>query len=474
MLINSINFNTYNQNFGYRLPKGLFNDVRNIPNMRCVICNKKMLTSNEVERIVKSFGLSAVKTLKSPDFQMFKSTDIYAHLYELAKKHPAKPLTTLMEKNKPSLHISNKLFSTIYLIADKQNLPAGVSIKKIKKYYNLISPQNQKIINELDKYAEKYPDLTFAEIFNKNRIYNYHLNKYITSIKNNRINSKKLMYRIRKTANRLPVQEEQEVLQILQKLNKILLNYYSKSDEATNYIIYSSFYTLAHTSMYKNTIDKIRKNAIKLPRKKRDIHAFVVHCVENNTDDKSMFKFILQDALSSFEHIQLKSKSGSRDKHNGLYDHRHCNNEGGNINLEMRINKDTSIAQHITNQCNKILTLLRTGHLEGYDSFPQIQDTLKTQTKGLVTINLKRFYTEKIKSQRNLIKTTREQINSKTSELEDILSQQNCTRNKLSPHRKHALKVAKAHIQNEINFLNSCIARANDTINEFKEKIKNL
>lgn len=108
MLINFSPIQNKQPAFGHRLPKGMFNDVRRIPNMRCVICDEVMLTLNQLDNYIKGFGLGAAKCLKDKRFNDFKDMPVYKKLSELAKKHPKTSLSLLLEKKQAIFRCQRK------------------------------------------------------------------------------------------------------------------------------------------------------------------------------------------------------------------------------------------------------------------------------------------------------------------------------------------------------------------------------
>lgn len=463
MLINSNPVQNTQPAFGHRLPKGIFNDVRKIPNMRCIICDEVMLTLDQMDNYLKGFGLGSAQCLKDKRFDTYKEMPVYKKLKEISKKHPKTSLLILLEKNKQSLGISDKLYNKIYKIADELVVPAPVAIKKINKYYNILSNEKKQIVDVMRDYAKKYPKITFSEIFKKEEVYCYHFEQ--NNLLSQKLNKEKKLInkKIFTLCEQLPSEEQKKVKHAINYINNKILKFMSQSEKVTNYNITNAFSKLLKTSSDKETIQNIIDCCISYPKKQRNVHTFVISSVNDNLKDKDMFRIIFNDVRSSFEHIKLNSQAGTRDKSNGLYDHYHCNQEGGNLPMQVRIENDNTLINRIRIQCNKILTLIRTGHLQGYNDFPNIQKTFDIQTPHLIKIDIKRFYNEQIKLKRQEIKELEKRIIDIDKDYQDVLfelsqlKQSQHNNNKKSfilKRRKNNLNNIKLSLNNKISIIN--------------------
>ena len=214
------------QTFTGRLPDRVFSEIRDIPKLGCAFCECDMLTNEQVKVFLKSFVAGAKNALNNKALEPFVNTEAYNIVKELSGKYPGKSVhevlsipenTQKIKKLTPHQQLD---VTRIALASDKVSVKAPKVMQKLDKYFENFSDETKQVINLMEIYSIKYPQNTFAEIFNKPEIVKYHSKLYELYINQNSLQKRNIFKQLRDLAPELSAKD----IRALQNTNSNVLS----------------------------------------------------------------------------------------------------------------------------------------------------------------------------------------------------------------------------------------------------------
>jgi len=393
-------------NFTSRIPKGIFSSPKEIPHLRCAICDRRMLSKGEVTSM--SYGyrpLSPAELItqvkKETDNRLPHGVRFVRELLNsrglngLKKfyfENMDKTIDVSSEKIDRQIH---KVLTQMMKIISKspkkeERLPIPRIMKNINKRKSDLPKETEEFVDILSNYTATFPNLTIKQIIDNPTLYNYHsmfLNQQ-QSIHNEK--NRQVRDNLRKISEKMPAGMKESLADLTDTAISISHNK-SLSDELRRYKIasvYSEFLGGMKEGFVKRRIEK-QINSIDLAHASGDY----IFCRLHNTkdiDDQKIIDFIINPLKNTFEHVQLDSEGGTKDIENGIYLCTHCNQERGNMPYPDIIRVYPESPRNIQKQVSRLTTFIKKGALVGYETYPQgIKKTLKDFAG--IDINIDRF-----------------------------------------------------------------------------------
>lgn len=452
-----------NISFTNRTSPKKYQNLSGVENLPCAICGNRMYTKKELEYILDSFTPSIASVFKDKEFESYKDTNAYSLLKELAKKHPKTPIKNAVKDEDFTIKFqflpeyTQQVITEIVAKASKNKIIAANVIKKIEKLKPAFGEEEVDIFNALKKYAEKYPDKSFSEIFSLSEVYQTHLEN-IRSYKSSRFPKvNEIMENIRTLGKQLPV-EEQDELSIIENevvrplIDRIFFNPYlrNKNKEILtdiytgeqlyreNYAyrtltkkinILSQYEDLRKHSSNPKVMAKICELAKELPFETRLVDFFILDAAKNHKSDRDIIWDLLSRVVNSYDHIIPRSKDGSNDLSNGLRVHKYCNEERDVIPYSIFSMYKVGLNENIQKQISKISSLITNEKLLNSDEYPtSVRETLLEASDGRIIIDTDSF----VKNYQNMIAKKAKGINESKERLFAIVEHYRKINNSIS------------------------------------------
>lgn len=448
MNINKINTLPHQNQANINFSGKTYSDLTQVEDLPCAICGKKMYTKKELEYILDSFTPSISSVLKDKSFERYKNTNAYALLEELAKKHPKTPIKNAIKDQDFQItfqfapEYTQHILTEIVAKASKTRILAPAAIKKLEKLKPYYAKEEVEIINTMAKYAEKYPDKTFSEIFSMPEVFNFHLEN-IRNYKNSRLPKvNKIMKDISNLAKQLPTDEQDEVKIIeddvvrplidriffnpymRNKNNEILTDIYTGQQlyrenyayrtETKKINILNQYADLWEHSSRPDIMKKIYKLAEQLPFDTSLVDFFILDSVKKDKTDRDIIWSLLNEVSTSYDHIIPRSKDGSNDLSNGLRVHKYCNEERDVIPYSIFCNYKVDLNENIQKQISKISSLITHEKLLNSDDYPvSLKENMLEASNGKIKIDTDEFvkdYKRMISKKDSQIKESKERL----------------------------------------------------------------
>lgn len=404
LVLNHFTYNNYNANyrlknqpsFGYNLPKLSVSDIRDVSNLTCGCCGDKMMNTKHLSNFIKSFIPGAKRALENDLLSRFKDSEGYAYLKHLADVEPRKSIRTLMasaEAREKYYKLSQRTqleVNEIALYTDSITVRAPRVIQKFEKYYDHFSKGTKDILDMMEIYSLKYPNNTFAEIFNKPEVAKYHQDLY-------EIAKKQSVHRKIEVFKKLAAIKglSPEDIKLIQKANSdalTILNWEFYQPHIKKALVEDLYKDLISKSSNKSLEKEIMPLIKNFPYDTPYADNFITKCVRERKSDMDIVRFIAEELRATFEHIKPKSKEGTDELSNGIVLCRKCNAERANLPYPFFLKFHPEMVQNIQRQMNRIITFIKHGKLLGYDSYPvEVKQTLLNQSDNILKVNIRKY-----------------------------------------------------------------------------------
>lgn len=398
-------------------PKVKYFDIKNIPNVPCACCGKKVIVPAVIDKIYTSVSrpLASVLNDKTGSLNCWKKTEaMWNILQKLAQENPKKSFEKIIKDDKNrklvsaaiSIIVANdlkegrgvnfetsklSLFKDIVYKSRNKLRSSSVVMKKFAPLKSYLDGAKLQTFEQLEIYSRKYPRKSLTEIINIPEVYEFH-------------RTKDLLQRA-ETKERIDFRFD-NIKNMVKKVNPDAAEYFdSLKDEALE--IFSTctdtnmrmlkIKNLYHNALKNHNCEKLTKkvnNEIdKMPTTYISMDSFFVYARNNDYNDTNILSSIFGPVTSSFEHVVPRSKEGADDMSNGLVLHQTCNKARGNISYEEFFEYHPEMPKNILKQVNFIAKKILKGELgEEFRFYPtKISKTLFRYTNGIVNINLTKY-----------------------------------------------------------------------------------
>ena len=399
--VNSYLFPSYKKresqpSFGYNLPKHPVSDIREISHLTCACCGDTMIRPSKFNEFLQHFSANSKRALENLRLERYKDTGTYSFLKELADMNPRKTVKNLMQidENKIKVQSLNQdeqfALSEVLSVAEGVTLPAPKVMKIFKKYYDHFSDNTKALLDVMDKYSESNPYKTFVEIFHNPEIIKVHQESLEKFNKRSVMDRVSVFRELQSLSSLKP--EDRKYLQQVNSNALTVFNseyYQPHIKKAMVEDLYGNFTSSLEDENLRGNIMQIIKG---FSYEEPFVDKFILDSVKLDKSDMDIVKSISEELLATFEHVQLKSKDGTRAKANGIVLCKKCNNERSNVSYPLFLKFHPEMLENMQKQINRVVSFITNRKLIGYDSYPvDVKRTLLNNSDNILRINVRKF-----------------------------------------------------------------------------------
>ncbi len=357
------------------MPHKVFNDIRDIPNMKCGCCGKDTFTSDKLKTFINSFQAGSKRALENSAMDKYRDTEAFEFLESISAIQPKTPVRTLisMPENiakiktlSPRAHIDINMIS---LISDGITVKAPRVMQKLEKYRNFFGKEDAEILKVMDFYALKYPKKTFAEIFNLPEVAEYHKQLHETQQQEARLRKTEVFKQLKAFGENLSPTDKKALQQTNTNaiiiLNQDFLQPHIKKELLND--LYENFAQNSEGKIRKRSIFKIIND---MPIIGTTPDGFITSHIQARSSDKDIVSHFVKRMQATYEHFKAKSKDGTDAQENIIILCEKCNQERSNLPYPFFLRFHPEMPENLQRQLNKIMTFIKHGKLIGYDDYP--------------------------------------------------------------------------------------------------------
>lgn len=150
----------------------------------------------------------------------------------------------------------------------------------------------------------------------------------------------------------------------------------------------------------KEIAEKIYKKASSLSNSDNDVNSFIVKYSQRSS--REIGQRLISRAAATIEHIKPRADEGTNSAGNYLLECMGCNNDRGNIPLDQWVKAHPSMLKNTQKYMDFVIKKINLGLFKDFDWYPEaIAETLKTESKGLINLDISELKTGHWTSNRN-------------------------------------------------------------------------
>lgn len=438
--------------FQAQKPKIKYNEIRNIPNVPCACCGKKVLIPETLRKIFSSISRPLSSILKLGGFSSWENNSaIMELLKKLAEANPKKSFQSIVEEKENYKQITEALQSIaekktkkpeeknrykLSLFKDLLNnsestlRSSGVVMKKLAKLKSYLDGTPLEVFEQLEIYSRKYPRKTLTEIINMDEIVKFHRMKNLLQRAETREQVDFHFENIQQIIQRA-IPHPQEFYDELKE--KALNIFASENDPIIRMARIKALYMkVLRKDQCEHLANKVNKEVDQMPITYTTKDSFFVFAHDNNFDDRQILASIFSPVISTFEHVVPKSQNGANKMSNGLVMHKSCNGYRSSMSYSKFFRYHTEMPKNIQKQVNFITRLILNGKLDGSFRFwpMTIAKTLFDYTDGAIDLDITKYCekgleqtTERMEMRQGAIDKLKTDRDSKINQKQKLLRQ---------------------------------------------------
>ena len=393
------------------LPRLFINDLREIPDLTCGCCGKKMLQNDAVNKFLneKIYYPASIALKRKKNEKIFKESKAskemkhaYSYLRDYSAKHPKLTMNDILTKRavkEARRKLSPEGSEAFDEIREMTKLIAHNS-KYIIDEITKLNPDFRKVekraFKELQWLAKKYPNETFHTILNKPEIHNHYL-------KNLEAKQMDILNKIEFASESLEPDVKPLVLDAIKNAKEIFKNEEPSIRHKRSRVI-AEFQSAFEKSNNHASVKKIADIADSLPSSVTDVDAFMIKGSQKSTN--TIVETLLGRQRNTFEHVKPHHRIGDNGP-STIYNYiglcGKCNLERQRMSYEIFTKIHPEMVENEQLQMDKIIYFINNGILTGYDKYPQeIKKALQVESKNAINIDISRLNPEQAKLKRKL------------------------------------------------------------------------
>ena len=422
MRINAITINQYNNNAKKPMFKAVdhFLPVKQIPDLVCACCGKKVLNADKFSKITARIAKDLKFNLDNGALDYVKRIypEAWDYLLILAEKYPKKTLEEILEKDngtykqlkqKVSLYfelpnkksrsyekISNdrKISSAFFeIIGHSRTFMKSSSevMKKLMPLKSYLYGLRKEVFEQYEIYARKYPEKTLQEIINMPEISSFHEMKNIMQRASTR---EKSDYHFENIVNLVQKKNPKAVDYFRELKEKAMEIFENESDiQAREYYLKEIYLNALEEYNCLSLKNKVLNEINNIPLTYLTVDSYFSYAKYHNYTDGKILASLFQPVLTSEEHLYAISDGGSDKTSNKIVMHRSCNLMRANKPYTEVLKYRPDMAKHVTKQIQTVIDNLLKGKLPIFlDFYPiNIVQNLKNISNGLINIDLTKY-----------------------------------------------------------------------------------
>lgn len=412
-LINNIASESLSDSVSFKgkLPEIYINDMRELPDLTCGCCGKKMLQNKKLNNFLnkKIYYPASISLKRIKTEQYFKESsasdemkEAYAYLKNYANLHPNLTMSDILSKREVKSKrqsLSQGVSDAFDGLREMTKLVAHDSkymIDEMSKLNLDFHKLEKRVFKELQRLSKEYPNETFYNILNKPEINHHYL-------KNLQIKQLLILDKVEFAAENAPPDIKRIILDKTEKARAIF-------KEESREIFHKRGRVI---SSYKDALASNKNNPIvqevfsiidQLPDSKTDLDAFMIKSAQKSSN--AIIEILLGRQRNTYEHVKPHHREGDNGEshiNNYIALCGKCNGERQRTEYDIFIQKHPEMIKNEQIQINKIIYYINNGRLIGHDNYPkEIQKALDTESKGGIEIDISSLDLKKAKINRAL------------------------------------------------------------------------
>lgn len=455
------NRNSFSLNFGAFLPRKTFKDIRDIPHMPCGCCGRDMFTSDEVRTLIKGFQAGSKRALENDAMAEYRGYEAFSFIESLSAVDPKATISDLIsipinaDRIKSFSPQTQLNVNAIAQISDGITVKAPRVMKKLEKYRDFFSPEDEEILKVMDFYALKYPKKTFSEIFNLPEVAEHHQKIYELNKQEAKTRRVEVFQRLKEFGKKLSPADQKALQQANKTAKSILKTPYYQAHIKRELLndLYEDFVKNSEGNFRKKTVFKMVDDFIVTGMTPDE---FIVNHVNTAGTDKDIVSHFVKRLQATYEHLKARSKEGTDNQENIIILCGKCNSERADLAYPFFLRFHPEMSDNLQKQLNKIMTLIKHRKLIGYNDYPmkmkqnvlgesdalirpKIGDYLKfREERAAESLEKSQARLAKDEARINTLDSKIEGINAKIRAIEEQLKQLKQKQTKLRDERKVA------------------------------------
>lgn len=434
MKINIISSNS-NSALNFKSKKIIYKEFKQIPNLTCACCGKKMIHAEIRDKLFKNVSQPIGKLIKKGVFkEWFKELPIAIVLAEFCAKFPEDTLDKIITDKTNYKKINeackkNKCLLTQVLDTSHSELRSAKAVlHRMKSFRNYMYDEKQEVYDLLSSYAQLYPRKTLTEIVNLDEVQEFHttlLRK--ENEKKDKLNSV-YIERIKNIIKKHNPNAD------IEKLDKGVLNIFHKSYRKNIEHTTSRIKDFLENYLKDNHCENISERVFSIAqnfkiKNSQDSNRFFINAKKNKYDDGQIVRYFIDPYIATFEHIIPKSYGGSASRNNGIILCQDCNRKRESTPYAEFIQYNPQMPYNAQKQILQIADLILQGRIAGDNKdWPiRIANTLYENSDGKINPDItsycKKAYKKiqkQIKQRTKEINTIQKQINENKAKIENF------------------------------------------------------
>ncbi|MCM1002985.1 MAG: hypothetical protein NC408_01440 [Candidatus Gastranaerophilales bacterium] len=397
--------------FQGRQLKVKYNDIKNIPNVPCACCGKKVIIPEQLAKIFAAISRPLASVLKAGELDNWdRKKGIWNVLKNLAQMNPKKSLTGFMQEPASYIQLQEaileaakekcaarpdklektrrNMFSNI-LNDSKANLrSSSVVMRRLAPLKSYLDGTKLETFEQLEIYSRKYPRKSLSEIVQLEEVYKFH------EIKNSfqRLETEEQINFHFENIQKIMSRAISEPQEFFDNLRDEAMDIYASNPDAQIRMakIKEHYQRVLEEHNCEKLKNKVNKEIDQIPPTFTTKDSFFVAAHNHNYDDNKILTSIFNPVMSTFEHVIPRSKDGKDKMKNGLVMHKDCNRFRGNMPYEDFFEYHSDMPRNIQKQINFIARQIINGTLSGRFRFwpMSIAKTLFFHTHGAIDLDL--------------------------------------------------------------------------------------
>lgn len=366
MKIQQIQYNSTNSSTSF---KSAFHNARalqNIPGINCACCDREVITLDRFESKFTTITKPLKELMEKGLLDKWKDElpKLWNVLTHFTEKYPEDSFDTIVQRDEDEYTTVRKTFSMdaresypeqsynqterlakkaykALLYDTRENLGSASQIvgifKEFKKY---LSDSPLQAFEQLQIYAQKYPNLRLSEIVQLDEVYNLHKTQHELTLKKF---WDKQDYHFNNVIALVRAEDPLAILYFQRAERTVKKIMYTDPDVSARRPRVKEYYENAIKFMKcENIKDAIMEELDQIPVSYPREDAFFVEAKENNWNDAVIIKNIFKPFCGTMDHFLARSKGGADSIYNNTVMCEECNHAKSNkdFNIHLKFHPD--------------------------------------------------------------------------------------------------------------------------------------
>lgn len=421
-------FSVTNQNNqktpAFRGPE-IFNAIKSLPEMNCVICNKPTLRNDLYVKTLTPLSKSLAYNMGKGvlEYVERKYPLVWAQLQAFAEKYPKASLDEILDDNNgayvelkqsvvktlepmPVPHFTperielerniGKVFFDTIDSARSYMKSSSVVMKQLAPLKGFLSDIQKEVFEQFDIYSRKYPRKSLSEIVNFPEIQKFHSAKNLLQ----RIEAReKLDYHFENIKNLVKKKNPKAVEHFDALKEQILEMYEDEKDEKARVYNAKEMYKTALKEYDCSSIEQeVLEEFDKIPKTFMTKDSFFSFAFNHEYTDFQIVKSLFSGWLASEDHIIPVSRGGEDRLENKVVAHRMCNSCRASKPYSEVVKYHTEMPLAAQRQVSMVAENVLNGNLsQDFLFYPvKVAENIARESEGAIDVDITEYCTKGI------------------------------------------------------------------------------